>query len=88
MPSLRTCSTRSLSQLVEVSDVGNDKCDVDPFENGFCAFDSGQAQRTDVIDSGSVDEDDRTYRCEFARLLDRVGRGAGDLGDDGDLLVG
>lgn len=74
--------------LIEVPGVGDDKRDVDPFEHGPGAFDSGESESADIVDARRVDEDDGTDRREFARLFNGVGRGAGDFGDDRDLLVG
>ena len=41
-----------------------------------------------VVDTGGVDEHHRADGQEFHRLFHRVGGGAGELGDDGDLLAG
>ena len=44
------------------------------------------AQRPDVVDAGRVDEEHRPQRQHLHRLFHRVGRRAGHLGDDRDLL--
>ncbi len=40
------------------------------------------AQRPRVVDAGRVDEEHGAERQQFHRLLDRVGRRAGQVGDD------
>ena len=64
----------------------DDDPQVDPVENGARALHPQFAEGTLVVDAGGVDEEDRSERQEFHRLLHRVGGGAGEFRDDGDLL--
>ena len=46
------------------------------------------AEGADVVDAGRVDEQHRAQRQQLHGLLDRVGGGAGLVGDDRDVLPG
>ena len=75
-------------ELAPGAGLGDEDAEVGAVEDLHRALRAQLAEGADVVDAGRVDEQHRAERQELHRLLDRVGRRAGELADDGDLLAG
>lgn len=67
---------------------GDEEADVGLAEDVLGAVDAEASEFGGVVESGGVEEDDGAESGEFHGLVDGVGGGSGDVGDDGDGLAG
>ena len=65
----------------------NDERKIDPFKYGLGAFDAGAAKFSDIINTSGVDEDYGADGGEFTGFFHRVRCGAGNIRDNGNVLV-
>ena len=72
----------------ETLGIADDESHVHPGKQREGALDAQLSKRSHIVHARCVDKHHRSDRREFAGLFDGVGRGAGYIAHDGEVLIG